>query len=116
MTTATHNGTTYRVIYTAEGDLWARDVITNPPKPPRRRKKLMGRPASLKFNIKTAVMVHQIGLKQTARHYGVTPNAVAGRIRRLEKWVGFRIFPSYGYTLLTYLGKQFIEFHIETNQ
>lgn len=29
----TYNGRTYRVIYTAEGDLWARDVINNPPRP-----------------------------------------------------------------------------------
>lgn len=26
--TPTHNGTPYRVIYTADGDLWARDIIT----------------------------------------------------------------------------------------
>ena len=28
---ATHNGQQYRVIYNANGDMWARDVLLNPP-------------------------------------------------------------------------------------
>ena len=111
--TATHQGKEYRVIYNADGDLWARDVIANPPKARKRRVK---KPSQYKLNAfqanaETAVMVYKIGIEQTALHYGVTYGAIASRVRRFENRLGYRIFPSNGYSLLTYMGKQFMAMH-----
>lgn len=92
-TTATHNGTPYRVIYTAMGDLWAREAIKTAVTPQ---------------SIETAVMVSRIGLKATAQHYGVTSMAIAYRVRRLEKRLGFVIFPPYAYDQPTYRGRLFL--------
>lgn len=110
---ATYNGRTYRVIYTAEGDLWARDILANIPTQEWRKSKYKPNQASLKTNAETAVMVYKYGAKRAAIHYGVTRPAITSRIRRLEKWLGYRIFPSYGYSELTALGEKFIRFHTE---
>jgi len=111
--TATHQGKEYRVIYNADGDLWARDVIANPPKARKRRVK---KPSQYKLttfqvNAETAVMVYKIGIEQTALHYGVTYGAIVSRVRRLENRLGYRIFPKHGYSLLTHMGKQFMKWH-----
>lgn len=112
MTTAMHNGKQYRVIYTAEGDLWARDVLANPPKAPRKQREK--KPTTHKRNLflvnaETAVMVYRDGVHKTAFHYGITYTAVLSRVRRLENRLGYRIFPKHGYSLLTYMGKQFMK-------
>lgn len=112
MTTAMHNGQQYRVIYTAEGDLWARDVLANPPKAPRKQREKKPSVHTLnrfQTGAETAVMVYKIGIEQTALHYGVTYSSIVSRVRRLEKRLGYRIFPKHGYSLLTYMGKQFMK-------
>ena len=104
--TATSNGAEYRVIYTAQGNLWAHDVISNPPKP---KKRYTPNAASFATNAATAVMVYKIGVKRAAVHYGISYMAVIGRVRRLQGWLGYRIFPDYDYSRLTRAGLEFIE-------
>lgn len=113
MNAATHQGKQYRVIYTADGDLWARDVLANPPKARKQRKKKPSqyKQNSFRVNTETAVMVYRDGIQKTALHYGITYTAVLSRVRRLENRLGYRIFPRNGYSLLTYMGKQFMAMH-----
>ena len=123
---ATHNGQQYRVIYNANGDMWARDVLLNPPMPPRKKKQRQkpvkkASPAQTRQdqtdeNIAIALMVYETSVKQTAHHYGVTFRAITCRIRRLEEKIGFRIFPKGGYSLLTYHGKRFIHEQLSKRQ
>lgn len=129
MSDAIYQGQEYHVIYQHTGypgGMWARYVLLNPPPPPKKKKQrqkpvkktkpAQTRQYKMDENIAIALMVYETSVKQTALRYGVTFRAITCRIRRLEKKLGFPIFPKGGYSLLTYHGKRFIHEQLSKRQ
>ena len=59
--------------------------------------------------IRTAKLIVDHGVKDTAMVLGITAQASTYRVRRLEKQLGFRLFAPYDYGRLTYQGKEYFK-------